>query len=43
MDPLGRPDAFGGGRGRWSLDAVYALFPRLAERRINMGAVTSPV
>jgi len=23
--------------GRWSLAAVYALFPRLAERRINMG------
>ena len=23
--------------GRWSLDAVYALFPRLAERRANMG------
>src|SRR5438128_5443348 len=23
--------------GRWSLAAVYALFPRLAERRANMG------
>ncbi|HET6195528.1 MAG TPA: ABC transporter ATP-binding protein, partial [Acetobacteraceae bacterium] len=23
--------------GRWDLDAVYALFPRLAERRRNMG------
>jgi branched-chain amino acid transport system ATP-binding protein len=23
--------------GRWSLKAVYALFPRLAERRANMG------
>jgi branched-chain amino acid transport system ATP-binding protein len=23
--------------GRWSIDAVYALFPRLAERRRNMG------
>jgi branched-chain amino acid transport system ATP-binding protein len=23
--------------GRWDLDAVYALFPRLAERRANMG------
>ncbi len=24
-------------RGRWNLAAVYALFPRLAERRANMG------
>jgi branched-chain amino acid transport system ATP-binding protein len=24
-------------RGRWGLDAVYELFPRLAERRDNMG------
>jgi branched-chain amino acid transport system ATP-binding protein len=23
--------------GRWDLDAVYSLFPRLAERRANMG------
>jgi branched-chain amino acid transport system ATP-binding protein len=23
--------------GRWTLDSVYALFPRLAERRDNMG------
>lgn len=25
------------GKGRWSLPAVYALFPRLRERRRNMG------
>jgi branched-chain amino acid transport system ATP-binding protein len=24
-------------RGRWDIDAVYGLFPRLKERRVNMG------
>ncbi|MCB4823901.1 ABC transporter ATP-binding protein [Roseicella aerolata] len=31
----------GGGTPRWTLAAVYALFPRLAERRRNMGAQLS--
>ena len=31
----------GGGRGRWTADKVYALFPRLAERRRNTGAQLS--
>jgi len=25
------------GRGQWTLDRIYALFPRLKERRVNMG------
>src|SRR5690606_4071158 len=25
------------GRGRWTLDRIYELFPRLQERRSNMG------
>jgi branched-chain amino acid transport system ATP-binding protein len=29
------------GRARWTLDAVYALFPRLRERRRNSGAKLS--
>ena len=29
------------GRGRWTLDAVYALFPRLEERRDNLGTQLS--
>ena len=31
----------GGGAARWTLPAVYALFPRLAERRRNSGAQLS--
>jgi branched-chain amino acid transport system ATP-binding protein len=31
----------GGGRGRWTSEKVYALFPRLAERRRNTGAQLS--
>jgi branched-chain amino acid transport system ATP-binding protein len=31
----------GASRGRWTIDKVYALFPRLAERRRNMGSQLS--
>jgi branched-chain amino acid transport system ATP-binding protein len=31
----------GGGNGRWTIDRVYELFPRLAERRRNGGAQLS--
>jgi ABC-type branched-subunit amino acid transport system ATPase component len=30
-----------GRSGRWNLEAVYGLFPRLKERRANMGKATS--
>jgi branched-chain amino acid transport system ATP-binding protein len=30
-----------GGQARWTLDAVYVLFPRLAERRDSMGSQLS--